>query len=190
MSRALSLRLACAAALACAFNASTALAQNTELTVRQNLILHARLFQVPAAEIPERVRQAAERFDLTTVLDTLPDALPLGQRQRLSLAVALIHQPELLILDEPTSGVDPVARDGFWRLLIELSRRDKVTIFISTHFMNEAQRCDRISLMHAGRVLVSDAPAALTEKSGAATLEDAFAHWVEQRASEVDRRVG
>lgn len=156
----------------------------TELTVRQNLILHARLFQVPAAEIPERVRQAAERFDLTTVLDTLPDALPLGQRQRLSLAVALIHQPELLILDEPTSGVDPVARDGFWRLLIELSRRDKVTIFISTHFMNEAQRCDRISLMHAGRVLVSDAPAALTEKSGAATLEDAFIHYLGEAAVE------
>jgi ribosome-dependent ATPase len=76
-------------------------------------------------------------------------------RQRLSLAVAMVHQPELLILDEPTSGVDPIARDNFWRLMVELARRDKVTIFISTHFMNEAERCDRISLMHAGRVLTS-----------------------------------
>jgi ribosome-dependent ATPase len=72
---------------------------------------------------------------------------------RLQLAVAVLHQPAMLILDEPTSGVDPVARDGFWRTLIDLSRDDGVTIFLSTHFMNEADRCDRISLMHAGKVL-------------------------------------
>jgi ribosome-dependent ATPase len=101
-----------------------------------------------------------QRFGLQDVMDSLPESLPLGMRQRLSLAVAMVHQPELLILDEPTSGVDPVARDNFWRLLVELSRRDRVTIFISTHFMNEAERCDRISLMHAGKVLDSDTPAA------------------------------
>jgi ribosome-dependent ATPase len=95
-------------------------------------------------------------------------------RQRLSLAVAMVHKPELLILDEPTSGVDPMARDNFWRLLVELSRRDRVTIFISTHFMNEAERCDRMSMMHAGKVLDSDVPAALVVKRGAATLEEAF----------------
>ncbi|WP_322045723.1 ribosome-associated ATPase/putative transporter RbbA [Paraburkholderia sp. J67] len=145
-----------------------------ELTVRQNLVLHARLFHVPEAEIPARVTEMVERFDLAEALDTLPDSLPLGVRQRLSLAVAMVHKPELLILDEPTSGVDPVARDNFWRLLITLAREDQVTIFISTHFMNEAGRCDRISLMHAGRVLVSATPAAITEMRGAATLEEAF----------------
>ncbi|PZU69335.1 ribosome-associated ATPase/putative transporter RbbA [Sphingobium sp.] len=145
-----------------------------ELTVRQNLELHARLFHVPAPEIAGRVAEMATRFDLGPVLDELPEKLPLGIRQRLSLAVAMVHKPELLILDEPTSGVDPVARDAFWRLLVELSRRDRVTIFISTHFMNEAERCDRISMMHAGKVLDSDAPARLVEKRGAATLEDAF----------------
>ena len=145
-----------------------------ELTVRQNLVLHARLFHVPADKIDARVHYMAERFDLLEVLDTLPESLPLGIRQRLSLAVAMVHSPELLILDEPTSGVDPVARDGFWRLLIELSRTDKVTIFVSTHFMNEAGRCDRISLMHAGRVLDSDTPEALRKKRNAATLEEAF----------------
>jgi len=145
-----------------------------ELTVRQNLVLHARLFQVPAAEIPARVLDMEERFGLRDVTDSLPEAMPLGMRQRLSLAVAMVHEPELLILDEPTSGVDPVARDAFWRLLVELSRRDRVTIFISTHFMNEAERCDRMSMMHAGRVLDSDAPAKLVEKRGAATLEEAF----------------
>jgi ribosome-dependent ATPase len=146
----------------------------TELTVRQNLLLHARLFHVPAEEIPARVEQMIERFGLADVVDELPPRLPLGMRQRLSLAVALVHGPELLILDEPTSGVDPVARDSFWRLLIDLSRKDGVTIFISTHFMNEGERCDRISLMHAGRVLVSDAPSTLIENKGVGTLEDAF----------------
>jgi ribosome-dependent ATPase len=145
-----------------------------ELTVRQNLVLHARLFHVPAAQIDARVREMCERFELMQVRDELPEALPLGMRQRLSLAVAMVHKPELLILDEPTSGVDPVARDAFWRLLVELSRRDHVTIFISTHFMNEAQRCDRMSMMHAGKVLDSDTPANLVTKRGAATLEEAF----------------
>lgn len=116
----------------------------------------------------------AGRFGLLEVMDTLPDALPLGIRQRLSLAVAMVHRPELLILDEPTSGVDPVARDAFWQLMIDLARRDRVTIFISTHFMNEAERCDRISLMHAGRVLVSDTPAAIAAQRDVATLEEAF----------------
>jgi ribosome-dependent ATPase len=156
----------------------------TELTVRQNLALHARLFQVPAAEIPQRVKEMAARFDLGAVLDSLPDQLPLGLRQRLSLAVAMIHKPEMLILDEPTSGVDPVARDAFWRLLVELSRQDGVTIFISTHFMNEAERCDRISLMHAGRVLVTDAPPALVEQRGAEDLEEVFIHYLEQAVGE------
>src|SRR5690606_32251996 len=125
---------------------------------------------------------SAQRFGLQDVMDSLPDSLPLGQRQRLSLAVALIHEPELLILDEPTSGVDPIARDGFWQLLVELSRRDQVTIFVSTHFMNEAERCDRISLMHAGQVLVSDTPAALVERRGAASLEEAFISYLEEAA--------
>jgi len=156
----------------------------TELTVRQNLDLHARLFQVPAATVPERIAEMARRFDLEGIIDALPDALPLGQRQRLSLAVAMIHKPEMLILDEPTSGVDPVARDAFWQIMVDLARRDKVTIFISTHFMNEAERCDRISLMHAGRVLVSDVPAALIKKRGASTLEEAFIGYLQDSEKE------
>ncbi len=161
----------------------------SELTVRQNLELHARLFSLPAGRIPARVSEMAERFGLTGAMDALPVNLPLGQRQRLSLAVAMIHAPEMLILDEPTSGVDPVARDAFWQILLELSRRDGVTIFISTHFMNEAERCDRISLMHGGRVLVSDAPASVIERRGASTLEDAFIRYLEDAAPEGQRPV-
>ena len=153
-----------------------------ELTVRQNLVLHARLFDIPAEEIPERVAAMTERFGLTAVIDSLPDALPLGHRQRLSLAVAMIHQPQILILDEPTSGVDPVARDAFWRILATLSRRDRVTIFISTHFMHEAARCDRLSLMHAGRVLATDTPAAVVERRGGADLEEAFVGYLQEAA--------
>ena len=153
---------------------SQAFSLYSELSVLQNLVLHARLFSVPEPTIPTRVRELMARFGLDGVPDALPDQLPLGMRQRLSLAVALVHGPELLILDEPTSGVDPVARDAFWQFLIDLSRNDKVTIFISTHFMNEAERCDRISLMHAGKVLVSDTPQRIVESRAAQTLEDAF----------------
>jgi ribosome-dependent ATPase len=146
----------------------------SELSVHQNLVLHARLFSVPEADIPARVDEMVKHFGLADVLDALPDNLPLGIRQRLSLAVAMVHKPELLILDEPTSGVDPIARDSLWQLMIDLARNDKVTIFISTHFMNEAGRCDRISLMNAGKVLVTDVPSELVRKRGAATLEEAF----------------
>ena len=155
-----------------------------ELTVRQNLELHARLYGIPKEEIADRVQEVVQRFGLSRIIDALPPSLPLGHRQRLSLAAAVIHRPKILILDEPTSGVDPVARDGFWNLLLELSRRDGVTIFISTHFMNEAERCDRISLMHAGKVLVTGAPAEIVREGGHESLEAAFIDHLERAAQE------
>jgi ribosome-dependent ATPase len=151
----------------------------TELTVRQNLELHARLFQVPSDAVGTRVEEMLARFGLAAAAGAMPLSLSLGMRQRLQLAVAVIHSPDMLILDEPTSGVDPVARDNFWELLIELSRRDGVTIFISTHFVNEAERCDRVSLMHAGRILAIGEPSELRNARGAATLSDAFIDYLE-----------
>ncbi|PPD46718.1 MAG: multidrug ABC transporter ATP-binding protein [Methylobacter sp.] len=159
---------------------SQAFSLYAELSVRQNLELHAKLFHLPDADIPGRIAEMAERFMLTEALDAMPDSLPLGLRQRLSLAVAVIHSPDLLILDEPTSGVDPIARDRFWELIVGLARNDRVTVFISTHFMNEAERCDRISLMHAGKVLASGSPAELVERSGQATLEQAFIAYLKE----------
>ncbi|GJL68841.1 MAG: ABC transporter ATP-binding protein/permease [Nitrospirales bacterium] len=150
-----------------------------ELTVRQNLVLHARLFHLPREKMGARIDGLIDRFRLADYMDQLADQLPLGVRQRLSLAVALIHQPEMLILDEPTSGVDPVARDEFWQLLIDIARNQSVTIFISTHFMNEAMRCDRVSLMHAGRVLACDTPTALQTGRGASNLEEAFIGFIQ-----------
>jgi ribosome-dependent ATPase len=151
-----------------------------ELTVRQNLDLHARLFELPPARVGDQVAVLLHRFELEEHADALAEALPVGIRQRLSLAVAMVHEPEILILDEPTSGVDPVARDRFWELLVDLSRTQGVTIFVSTHFMNEGERCDRVALMHGGRVLAADTPAALIRARGAATLEEAFISYLEE----------
>ena len=152
----------------------------TELTVQQNLDLHARLFHLPARKAKARIAELTGRFGLEEYLDQRTLDLPLGIRQRLSLAVAIVHEPEMLILDEPTSGVDPLARDRFWELLIDLSRNQGVTIFVSTHFMNEAERCDRISLMDSGRVLATDLPASIVRNRGVATLEDAFISYLEE----------
>ena len=157
---------------------SQAFSLYSELTVEQNLVLHARLFGIEESKIPARVQELVKRFGLENELKSLPDSLPLGVKQRLSLSVAVVHNPEILILDEPTSGVDPIARDDFWRLIIELSRKDKVTVFITTHFMNEAARCDRISLMHAGKVLASDTPDNIIHSKDAKTLEEAFIRYL------------
>jgi len=150
-----------------------------ELTVRQNLILDALLYHIPKEKADTRIKELVEKFGLGPHLDLLADSLPMGLKQRLSLAVAVLHEPKILILDEPTSGVDPVARDSFWELLIDLSRKQGVTIFITTHFMNEGMRCDRISLMNSGKVLACDAPQKLIETRGAANLEDAFIGYME-----------
>ena len=159
---------------------SQAFSLYSELTVRQNLELHAHLYHLAASEIEGRISELLERYDLKDVADAKPESLPLGVKQRLQLAVAVLHRPSMLILDEPTSGVDPVARDAFWRTLIDLSREEGVTIFLSTHFMNEAQRCDRISLMHAGKVLAVGAPTDLVKQRGSASLEDAFISYLEE----------
>lgn len=154
----------------------------TELSVRANLALHARLYHLDPAHRDQKIADALIRFGLESEADSLPNALPLGVRQRLQLAVACLHDPEVLILDEPTSGVDPEARDSFWRILVDLSRRDGVTIFISTHFLEEAERCDRVSFMHSGKVLAVGSPAELRAEERTGTLEAAFIACLERHA--------
>ena len=157
-----------------------------ELTVRQNLELHAQLYHLPRDKVEGRIKELLERYDLKEVANAKPESLPLGIKQRLQLAVAVLHEPAILILDEPTSGVDPIARDAFWRSMIDLSRDDGVTIFLSTHFMNEAERCDRISLMHAGKVLAVGAPLDLVKERGSDSLEDTFVGYLADAAG-IDR---
>ena len=158
----------------------------SEISVRQNLELHAKLYALEEQQGSARIADVLEEFGLADVQNSLPESLPLGIRQRLQLAVAVLHQPDILILDEPTSGVDPVARDQFWSHLIRLSREQGVTIFISTHFMNEAERCDRISLMHAGKVLAVGKPAELAQQRGSASLEIAFVDYLREAAGLTD----
>ena len=160
----------------------------TELTVRQNLELHSRLFHLPRLKAAARIADLIERFGLSAHVDQLASDVPLGIRQRLSLAVAVVHEPDLLILDEPTSGVDPLARDAFWEILIDLSRNAGVTIFVSTHFMNEAARCDRLSLMDAGRVLATGTPQSLVEARHAVSLEEAFVSYLSEAGGHAERR--
>lgn len=169
---------------------SQAFSLYTELTVRENLELHARLFHLPAAAIGPRVDQLIGQFELGDWCNQPASAVPLGIRQRLSLAVAVVHQPDVLILDEPTSGVDPLARDLFWRLLIDLSRNAGVTVFVSTHFMNEAARCDRIALMDAGRVLITGTPKELVESCNSNSLEEAFVTFLTQVEGKAGRPAG
>ena len=157
-----------------------------ELTVRQNLELHAQLYHLPRDKVESRIKELLKRYDLEEVANAKPESLPLGIKQRLQLAVAVLHEPAILILDEPTSGVDPIARDAFWRSMIDLSRDDGVTIFLSTHFMNEAERCDRISLMHAGKVLAVGAPLDLVKERGSDFLEDTFVGYLADAAG-IDR---
>lgn len=151
-----------------------------ELTVKNNLIMHAQLFELDKDNATKRIQYLCKTLDLDTVMDQKPGQLSLGVKQRLQLAVAVLHDPEILILDEPTSGVDPIARDKFWVYLLKLAREQGVTIFISTHFMDEAERCDRISLMHRGKVLDVGTPTELTNKQGSKTLENAFIRYLEK----------
>jgi len=151
----------------------------SELTVRENLELQARLFDLAPGTMERRIAVVLDRFGLLDALDVHAHDLPLGMRQRLALAVAVIHEPEILILDEPTSGVDPVARDSFWRLIVEMARGAGVTVFVSTHYLGEAERCDRVALMNASRLLAAASPAELKRAAGADSLEEAFIRYIE-----------
>src|SRR6056297_964981 len=145
-----------------------------QMNARENLRLHARLYRLDAGGIEDRIEGLLDQVGLSGHDDNAAGDLPLGLRQRLSLAAAIIHDPEVLILDEPTSGVDPAGRDAFWQILSDLSRNDGVTIFISTHFMHEATYCDRISLMHKGRVMELGPPDKIAQDHGEGELDEAF----------------
>jgi ABC-2 type transport system ATP-binding protein len=149
-----------------------------ELTVQQNLSFFARTYGLDRAARRTAIAGALERFELADVAESIAAALPLGLKQRLSLAAALLHRPEILFLDEPTSGVDPLNRRAFWGRISELAARG-VTVLVTSHFMDEAEYCDRLAIINAGRVLVTDTPAALRARVRSVelpdpTLEDAF----------------
>lgn len=131
-----------------------------DLTVRENLVFYGGLYGLPMAELPGRVVTLAERVGLAGREDLLAGELSGGWRQRLALGIAMVHRPELLLLDEPTSGVDPAARRAFWNLIYEVAE-EGATVLVSTHYMDEAEHCGRLGIMRSGRLLAWGAPAEL-----------------------------
>jgi len=141
-----------------------------DLTVMENLSFYADLYEVPENERPPRMERLLGFSNLTPFKDRLAGKLSGGMKQKLGLACALIHTPEVLFLDEPTNGVDPVSRRDFWKILYDLLK-EKVTIFVSTAYLDEAERCTRIGLIHKGKILLEDNPAKIKKSLGIPMIE-------------------
>ncbi|MGC8720646.1 MAG: ATP-binding cassette domain-containing protein, partial [Thermodesulforhabdaceae bacterium] len=132
-----------------------------DLTVMENLRLFAGIYGVSGKKASERIAEVIDLTGLGEYEESLAGRLPMGIRQRLALACAIIHSPHILFLDEPTSGVDPLGRRRFWDILTHLARAEGVAILITTHYMSEAEHCDRLAIMHAGRIVAYDSPSSL-----------------------------
>jgi ABC-2 type transport system ATP-binding protein len=163
------------------------------LSVRQNLDFYSGIYGLSGALRRERIAEMIETFELVPMLDASPDTLPLGFRQRLALACALMHRPPVLFLDEPTAGVDPITRREFWTHINGLVRRG-VTIMVTTHFMDEAEYCDRVALMYHARIIALDSPDGLKARAASPsqpdpTMEEAFIRLVEMSDASGEARV-
>ncbi len=141
-----------------------------DLSVRENLRLYADIYLVPQAEFQAQAARLLEDFRLAAFADALAQTLSGGMKQKLALACTLIHRPQLLVLDEPTTGVDPVSRRQFWRILYGLNRTG-ITVFVSTPYMDEAERASRVGLMNRGRIIANDQPGAIKASMEGEILE-------------------
>ncbi len=144
-----------------------------DLTVKENIMLYGGIYGMRNALIKERTETLLEKLKFREYGDRFISDLPLGFRQKLAFSVAILHQPKIVFLDEPTGGVDPVTRRQFWELIYETAERG-ITVFVTTHYMDEAEYCDRISIMSEGRIEALDTPAALKRKYQAASVEEVF----------------
>lgn len=152
-----------------------------DLTVAENLDFYAGIYGLSAREARQRKAEWIERAGLRGRERQLAGQLSGGWKQRLALCCALLHRPQVLILDEPTAGVDPVSRRLFWRIIRELAQ-EGITVLVSTHYMDEAETCDRVAFFYNGRLLAEGTPGELKAQTGRATLEDAFFELVEAAA--------
>jgi ABC-2 type transport system ATP-binding protein len=144
-----------------------------DLTVRENIRLYGSIYDLSAATVAERASRMLQRLGLESSANTQVRALPLGWRQKLAFSVALLHEPSIVFLDEPTSGVDPITRRQFWELIYEAAAR-RTTVFVTTHYMDEAEYCDRISIMVAGRIEALGTPAELRTQFGVTSMDELF----------------
>jgi ABC-2 type transport system ATP-binding protein len=154
-----------------------------DLTVKDNLFLFGSIYGLSGKKLRERTEAMVSFLDIKDLLPRVTGSLPWGWQQRLSLAAANLHEPEILFLDEPTGSVDPVSRRTFWDFIARLSAGG-TTVFVTTHHMDEAEYCHRISIMVAGRIAAIDTPANLKKRAGTATLREAFIKIVSSPSSE------
>ncbi|MDA0746295.1 MAG: ATP-binding cassette domain-containing protein [bacterium] len=152
-----------------------------DLTVGENITFYGGIYGLSRGQIREKREDLLSRFELEG--DTLTQGLPLGFKQRLALGCAMLHEPPILFLDEPTSGVDPKARRGFWDL-IHQAAAGGTTVFVTTHFMDEAEYCQRVSVMAAGRVIALDTPGRLKQEYGKKSMQDVFVALVNRQGRE------
>ena len=144
-----------------------------DLTVFENIRFYAGIYGLSKKEIQTRAARLIEKLELTEARDKLIREIPLGWKQKLAFSVAIIHDPKIVFLDEPTGGVDPITRRQFWNLIYEAAR-DGITVFVTTHYMDEAEYCDRVTIMVDGRIAALDTPAALKQKYKAANMNEVF----------------
>jgi ABC-2 type transport system ATP-binding protein len=144
-----------------------------DLTVKENIMLYGGIYGMRLALIKKRVLELLERLNFQEYENRIISDLPLGLRQKLAFSVAVLHEPRIVFLDEPTGGVDPITRRQFWEMIYETAARG-ITVFVTTHYMDEAEYCDRISIMSEGKIVALDTPAALKKRYNAATVEEVF----------------
>ena len=144
-----------------------------KLSVRENIRFFAGIYGLSRKEVRVKTDEIVDKLGLSESADSLVDDLPLGWKQRISFAVATVHEPKVVFLDEPTGGVDPIVRRQFWDMIYEAAERG-MTVFVTTHYMDEAEYCDRISIMVDGAIAAMGEPAALCEEYEVSTIEEVF----------------
>ncbi len=144
-----------------------------DLTVLENITFFGGIYGLKRAKIKEKARILLQKLGLDNHADTLVKSLPLGWKQKLAFSVAVFHDPNIVFLDEPTGGVDPITRRQFWDLIYEAAEQG-ITVFVTTHYMDEAEYCDRISMMVDGEIKALDTPSALKTQFGAASMDEVF----------------
>jgi ABC-2 type transport system ATP-binding protein len=144
-----------------------------DMTVKENIILYGGIYGMKLALIKKRVHELLERLNFQEYENSIISDLPLGLRQKLAFSVAVLHEPKIVFLDEPTGGVDPITRRQFWEMIYETAAGG-ITVFVTTHYMDEAEYCDRISIMSEGRIVALDTPAKLKKQYSVKTVEEVF----------------
>lgn len=144
-----------------------------DLTIRENIELYGGIYEIPKATLAERIERILDRLALGRAGGELVHSIPLGWKQKLAFSVALLHEPKVVFLDEPTGGVDPIVRRQFWEMIYEAAHAG-TTVLVTTHYMDEAEYCDRISIMVAGKIAAYGTPAELKQQAGVRSVDELF----------------